>query len=76
MAEKNKTEEPRERGKVKWFHRSKGHGFIIRPNGQDLFVHYTNIEGEGYKVLNDGQAVEYEVEQGPKGVQAIKVIKI
>ena len=65
-------------GKVKWFNNAKGFGFIGRDEGQaDVFVHYTAIQEEGYKVLTEGDAVEFEIEQGPKGLQAadVKVIR-
>ena len=65
-----------EKGKVKWFNNSKGYGFIERENGEDLFVHYTSIEGEGFRSLEEGQAVEFEVAEGKKGLQAIKLTKI
>jgi CspA family cold shock protein len=57
-------------GTVKWFNAEKGYGFIQREGGSDLFVHYTAIEGSGYRSLEEGQAVEFEVTQGPKGDQA------
>jgi len=57
-------------GKVKWFDNRKGWGFVIQPDGTDLFVHYTSIEGDGFRRLNDGEEVEYEPVQGPKGPQA------
>ncbi len=57
-------------GTVKWFDNRKGWGFIVQPDGTDLFVHYTCIQGEGFKRLDDGMRVEYEVETGPKGPQA------
>jgi CspA family cold shock protein len=60
----------RERGTVKWFNAAKGYGFIQRQSGEDVFVHFSAIEAEGYKTLNEGQAVEFEVKQGPKGLQA------
>ena len=63
-------------GKVKWFNNSKGYGFISREGGADVFVHHTVIKGEGYKSLEEGQAVEFEVTQGPKGDQASNVSKI
>ena len=65
-----------ETGTVKWFNSSKGFGFITRPEGPDVFVHYKAIVGEGYKSLEEGQQVEFEVEQGPKGLQAANVKKI
>ncbi len=64
------------KGKVKWFSNQKGYGFITPENGNDVFVHHSVIEGEGYKSLEEGQEVEFEVEQGPKGEQAKNVKKI
>jgi CspA family cold shock protein len=66
----------REKGKVKWFNNTKGYGFIERENGQDVFVHHTAISGEGYKTLDEGAAVEFEVTEGPKGLQATDVTKV
>ncbi|HXX00084.1 MAG TPA: cold-shock protein [Candidatus Acidoferrales bacterium] len=63
----------REQGTVKWFNASKGFGFIQRMSGEDVFVHFSAIQSEGYKSLNDGQAVEFEVTKGPKGLQASNV---
>ena len=63
----------RELGTVKWFNAAKGYGFIQRQSGEDVFVHFSAIEAEGYKTLNEGQAVEFEVKQGPKGLQAERV---
>jgi CspA family cold shock protein len=60
-------------GTVKWFNESKGFGFIEQESGEDVFVHFSEIQGEGFKTLNDGQAVEFEVTQGPKGAQASNV---
>ncbi len=65
-----------ERGTVKWFNAAKGYGFIQRPGGEDVFVHYKAIAGEGYKSLNEGDTVEFEVERGPKGLQASNVVKV
>jgi CspA family cold shock protein len=65
-----------ERGTVKWFNNSKGYGFIQRAGGEDVFVHFKAIAGEGYKSLNEGDNVEFEVERGPKGYQAVKVVKV
>jgi len=62
-----------EQGTVKWFNASKGFGFIQRQSGEDVFVHFSEIQGDGYKSLNEGQAVEFEVTKGPKGLQASKV---
>lgn len=63
----------RETGTVKWFNSVKGYGFIQREEGQDLFVHYSSIAGDGYKSLKDGQKVEFSVEEGDKGLQAKEV---
>jgi len=63
----------REQGTVKWFNASKGFGFIQRQSGEDVFVHFSAIQGDGYKSLNEGQAVEFEVTRGPKGLQAASV---
>ena len=60
-------------GKVKWFNDQKGFGFISDASGKDVFVHHTVIEGDGYKTLEDGEAVEYEFESGPKGMKATRV---
>ena len=65
-----------EQGTVKWFNGAKGYGFISRQSGEDVFVHFKEIVGEGYKTLNEGDKVQFEVEQGPKGLQASKVQKI
>jgi len=63
----------RKQGTVKWFNASKGYGFIQRQTGEDVFVHFSAIQAEGYKSLNEGQAVEFEVSRGPKGLQAVSV---
>jgi len=63
-----------ENGKVKWFNRTKGFGFIERETGADVFVHFSAIQAEGFKVLDEGDEVEFEVKQGPKGEQAIDVV--
>jgi cold shock protein len=62
-----------EKGSVKWFNNAKGYGFIARESGEDLFVHFKSIIGEGYKTLKQGEVVEFEVEQGTKGLQATNV---
>jgi CspA family cold shock protein len=62
-------------GKVKWFNDAKGYGFITHEDGRDVFVHYSSIEGEGFKTLNQGQEVMYEAEDGPKGLHASLVLK-
>jgi cold shock protein len=67
------SEVSREQGTVKWFNAAKGYGFIQRQSGEDVFVHFSAIQSEGYKSLNEGQAVEFEVKQGPKGLQAERV---
>lgn len=63
----------RETGTVKWFNASKGYGFISRDTGSDVFVHYSAIEGEGFRSLDEGQRVEFSVEQSPKGPNAVAV---
>ncbi|HEY5648814.1 MAG TPA: cold shock domain-containing protein [Nitrospiria bacterium] len=64
------------KGTVKWFNASKGYGFIAQEDGKDVFVHFSAIQGDGYKSLDEGEAVEFEVTQGPKGEQATNVTKI
>ncbi len=63
-------------GKVKWFNDQKGFGFISSEKGKDVFVHHTVIEGQGFKTLQDGETVEYEVEEGPKGSKATRVRRL
>ncbi len=63
-------------GRVKWFNDSKGYGFIEQDGGKDIFVHYTAIQGEGFKTLAEGQKVEFEITEGAKGPQATKVVKL
>jgi len=63
-------------GTVKWFNGSKGYGFIARENGPDVFVHYSAIQTEGYRNLQEGQKVEFTIEQGPKGLQASNVVPV
>ena len=66
----------KEQGTVKWFNASKGYGFIQRQSGEDVFVHFSAIQMDGYKSLNEGQAVELEVRKGPKGLQAENVTSL
>ena len=63
-------------GTVKWFSDSKGYGFIEREDGEDVFVHFSALEGEGFKSLSEGQTVEFDVLDGPKGPQAANVVKV
>lgn len=63
-------------GTVKWFNASKGYGFIGRDEGEDVFVHFSSLEMEGYRRLKEGQKVEFSIEQGEKGIQAARVIPL
>jgi CspA family cold shock protein len=63
-------------GHVKWFNDAKGYGFIARESGPDVFVHYSAIEGDGFRSLAEGQAVQFEITEGPKGLQASHVVKL
>ena len=65
-----------EKGRVKWFNKAKGYGFLTTEGGKDVFVHYKAIVGDGFKSLEEGDAVQFEIEQGQKGPQAAKVSKI
>ena len=65
----------REKGIVKWFSASKGYGFLQRENGRDVFVHHTAIDMEGYRQLAEGDEVEFDVEEGQKGPQAVNVVR-
>ena len=64
------------RGRVKWFNNSKGYGFIAREDGPDVFVHYSAIRGEGYRSLDEGEEVEFEITEGPKGPQGENVVRL
>lgn len=66
----------KEKGTVKWFNGAKGYGFIQRSSGEDVFVHYSAIQEAGYRTLNEGDAVEYELLKGPKGYQAANVTRV
>jgi CspA family cold shock protein len=63
------------KGTVKWFNESKGFGFLTSEDGSDVFVHYSSIQGSGFKSLSEGQAVTFDIEQGPKGPKAVNVEK-
>lgn len=64
------------KGKVKWFNETKGYGFITQDSGGDVFVHHSDIAGKGFKVLAEGEEVEFEVVQGEKGPKAVNVVKL
>ena len=64
-----------EQGTVKWFNADKGFGFITRQDGSDVFVHFSSIQGEGFKTLDEGQSVTFDVEEGQRGPQAVNVVK-
>ena len=66
----------RVRGTVKWFNNEKGYGFISQEEGKDIFVHYSAIQGDGYRSLEEGQEVEFEITEGPKGQQASNVVAV
>jgi CspA family cold shock protein len=65
-----------QKGTVKWFNETKGYGFITQEDGQDVFVHYSEIQSNGFKTLAEGQAVTFEVTDGPKGPKAVNVVRI
>jgi len=64
------------KGTVKWFNNSKGYGFIQQDNGDELFVHFSGIKGQGFRTLREGQAVEFDIEQDPKGPRAVNVVPL
>ncbi len=66
----------RVQGTVKWFNANKGYGFISREDGEDVFVHYSALQSDGYRSLDEGQRVEYTIEHGPKGLQATNVVTL
>lgn len=66
----------REKGIVKWFNGAKGYGFIQRNTGEDVFVHFSAIQSDGYRSLNEGENVEFELQQGPKGLNAVEVTRV
>ena len=63
-------------GTVKWFNTTKGYGFLAREGGEDVFVHYTAIRSQGFRNLTEGQKVEFSIEKGPKGLQAVDVVAV
>ena len=63
-------------GTVKWFNDSKGFGFIEQEDGEDVFVHFSAVQGDGFKTLSEGDRVEFEIQQGPKGLQSANVVKV
>ena len=63
-------------GTVKWFNEKKGYGFISQESGDDVFVHFSAIQGKGFKTLEEGQSVSFEIEEGPRGAQASNVVKL
>lgn len=72
----SKEQSVREQGTVKWFNGAKGYGFIQRSTGEDVFVHFSAIQANGYRTLNEGETVEFDLNQGPKGLQASNVSRI
>ena len=63
-------------GTVKWFNATKGYGFLAQDSGPDVFVHFSAIQSDGYRTLEEGQKVEFSIEKGPKGLQAVNVVKL
>lgn len=66
----------RSQGKVKWFNETKGYGFIKQEAGRDIFVHYSEIQGDGYRTLTEGETVEFDLREGPKGLEATNVNRL
>jgi CspA family cold shock protein len=76
IIKKREAKALRETGTVKWFNATKGYGFIMRENGEDIFVHYSAIQVDGYKTLAEGQRVEFNITEGPKGLAASNVTAV
>ncbi len=76
MAEAKGVRSVREKGTVKWFNGAKGYGFIQRSTGEDVFVHFSAIQENGYRTLNEGELVEFDLLKGPKGFQAANVVRV
>jgi CspA family cold shock protein len=76
ITKKREAKALRETGTVKWFNATKGYGFIMRENGEDIFVHYSAIQVDGYKTLAEGQRVEFNITEGPKGLAASNVTAV
>jgi CspA family cold shock protein len=76
MVKEAKSMSERIIGTVKWFNGSKGYGFLAQEGGEDVFVHYSAINMEGYRTLDEGQKVEFSIEEGPKGLQAVNVVPV
>lgn len=75
LQRKGEEQHMRQTGTVKWFNDAKGYGFIERPDGPDVFVHFSAIQGDGFKTLTEGQSLEFDVVDGPKGKQAANVVR-
>lgn len=76
LAEAKGVSSVREKGTVKWFNGAKGYGFIQRSTGEDVFVHFSAIQENGYRTLNEGETVEFDLLKGPKGFQAANVVRV
>jgi CspA family cold shock protein len=75
LQQTQRSKEVAEHGVVKWFNGAKGYGFIQRSSGEDVFVHFSAIQDSGYKTLNEGEGVQFECQQGPKGLSAANVVR-